>query len=359
MPYVFGVDGGGSSSRALMITDRGRVVYCGKGPGVNYHEVGASQAVRVIEKLYEEALGAARARRDECVGIGLGLAGAGRDKDREILEPLFKNAFGDTPLRITTDADVALTSGALSDSGVIVICGTGTMVHGRNEQQETARAGGYGPLISDEGGGYWLAIQALRRIAQAHDGCGIPTALTASVLEHLQLKDFDGLIHWIHSQDASRKRVAEIAPLVVRAASEDDPVADELLNQGADALAIGVEAVHKRLGFSDRFDVVLSGGLITHATLYAQLVRRKILYLLPGASVNLPRMEPVFGAAFFAYSLAGLGIDQDLLHMIQTTYREYQDRAAGQSITPASQHSESPKNKFSPEFEAAETVNKR
>lgn len=333
MPYVFGVDGGGSTCRAILITESGRVVFYGKGAGVNYHEVGASTAVRTIEKLYQEALSKARARKDECIGIGLGLAGAGRAKDQEILTPLFHDAFGNTPFLLTTDADIALTSGTLSDSGIIVIAGTGAMIYGRNEAEECSRVGGYGPLVSDEGGGYRIGLEALRRVVRAYDGCDLETLLSERILAHFELKTFEDLISWVNSAEATREQIASIAPLVMRAATENDPVADELMNEAADALAIGVEALHQRLQFPDRFEVVLSGGLLTNSTNYAQVVRRKILYLLPGATITPPKMEPVFGAALFAYSLTGQTIDQDLLDTIQLTYREYSDRQNSTNAT--------------------------
>ena len=49
MPYVFGVDGGGTRSRAILMTDRGRVVYHGKGPGLNYHDAGAGPVTATVK----------------------------------------------------------------------------------------------------------------------------------------------------------------------------------------------------------------------------------------------------------------------------------------------------------------------
>lgn len=328
MPYIFGVDGGGSNSRALLVTDQGRVVFCGKGGGVNPHEVGAAQTVNTIEKLFNAALQEARARKEECIGIGMGLAGAGREKDKATLAPLFDNLFGKIPYVLTTDADIALTSGTLSDTGVLVLIGTGSMVYGRNDEQETARAGGYGPLVSDDGSGYWLAVEGLRAIVRAHDGIDPPTMLTERFLEALKLNTVEELISWTNSLDASRREIAALAPLVIRAAGEDDAAADDIMNRGADALALAVEQVHASLQLSDRFDLVMAGGLVSHMTDYFQLIRRKILYINPGATVGLPKLEPVFGALLYGYSLTSVSIEHDLLDTIQSSYAEYQKRAS-------------------------------
>ncbi|MBI1389395.1 MAG: hypothetical protein GC154_13205 [bacterium] len=322
MPYVFGVDGGGSTCRAILITDSGRVVYAGRGPSVNYHNVGASQASRVISRLFKEALATAHAKPAECRGVCMGLAGVGRDSDVRILKPLFDNLFETIPFMLVSDAEIALASGALSDSGMLVMAGTGSMVFGCNEDGLTGRVGGYGPLVSDEGGGYRIGLEAIRAILRSRDGLDGPSSLGERLLTHLNLKDADELVNWVNSEQATRERVAELAPLVIRAANEDDTAADELLNQQADLLALGVEALHRRLKFKESVPVVMSGGLLVHSSYYNQMLRRKILYLLPGAQVAPPKMEPIFGAALYAYSKAGVTISEDLIDSILTSYRD-------------------------------------
>ena len=336
MPYVFGVDGGASSSRALLLTLTGQVVYSAKGPGVNYHEIGASKASATLSKLLQEALQAARARPDECRGVCLGLAGVGRDQDRAILLPVFDNLFGKDKYELMSDAEIALVSGTLSESGIIVLAGTGSMIFGRTENRREGRIGGYGPLLSDEGSGYRIAVEALRAILRSFDGREIPTSLTKMVLDQCKLKSIDDLVDWANSSSPSREKIAAIAPLVVRAANEDDPVADAIIHREADSLAIGVEVLHKKLGLDDRFDVVLSGGLFSAASYYWQIVRRKILYLLPGANVISPKLEPVIGAALYALSQAEVKIDNDLLDTISRTYREFTQNAPPMPPAPES-----------------------
>ncbi|HPP01198.1 MAG TPA: BadF/BadG/BcrA/BcrD ATPase family protein [bacterium] len=322
MPYVFGVDGGGTRSRAILMTDRGRVVYYGKGPGLNYHDTGASQVTALIQRLFQEALHAARGRPEECLGICLGLAGVGQEQDHEILRPLFDNLFGKESYLLTSDAEIALVSGTLSEFGIVVLAGTGSIIFGRNPKGKESRVGGYGPLLSDEGSGYRIGLEALRAIVRYHDGLGPDTPIRSAVLSHLQMTQISEMVNWVNTRSATREKIAALAPIVVRLASEDDPVADEILNQKADALALGVESVCKRLEFSERVDVVLGGGVFNEASYYGQIVRRKILYLLPGANVTPPRFEPVVGAALYALSMAGIPVDEDILDNVRRSTRD-------------------------------------
>ncbi len=338
MPYVFGIDGGASNSRAILITDTGRVVNVAKGPGVNYHEVGASNVSATISRLYTESLDTAHARADECRGVCIGLAGVGREQDRAIMKPLLDDMFGTNNYLLLSDAEIALTSGTLSESGIVIIAGTGTIIFGRNEEGRESRIGGHGPLLSDEGSGYRIALAGLRTVVRNYDGFEEPTLITKHVLDNLKLKTVEELVNWVYSSTATRKKIAALAANVIQAANEDDPVADEIINHEADELALGVKVLKKKLGLPDCFDLVLSGGLFNSSSYYRQIVRRKILYLLPGANVVSPQLEPVIGAGLYAMHQAGIIIDNDLLDTIRRTYRE-QIQAGSQQIPLPNQES--------------------
>ncbi|MFB3788005.1 MAG: BadF/BadG/BcrA/BcrD ATPase family protein [bacterium] len=322
MPYVFGVDGGGTRSRAILMTDRGRVVYYGKGPGLNYHDSGAGPVTATIKRLFQDALQAAHGRAEECLGICLGLAGVGQEQDHQVLRPLFDDLFGKESYLLTSDAEIALVSGTLSEFGIIVLAGTGSIIFGRNAKGKECRVGGYGSLLSDEGSGFRIGLEALRAMVRRQDGLGPATAIEPAVLAHLGMKQVSEMVNWINTKTATREKIAALAPIVVRLAGEDDPVADEILNREADALALGVESVHKRLEFTERVDVVLGGGVFSEASFYGQIVRRKIQYLLPGANVTPPRLEPVVGAALYALSMAGIAVDDDILDNVRRTTRD-------------------------------------
>ncbi|MGC9328313.1 MAG: BadF/BadG/BcrA/BcrD ATPase family protein [Candidatus Hinthialibacter sp.] len=333
MPYIFGIDGGGTQSRAVLMTDFGKVVYVGKGPALNYHYVGASQVSSSVKRLFNEALQNARARPDECRGVCLGLAGAGQEKDQAILQPLFDELFGGERCLLLSDAEIALISGALAETGIIVLAGTGSMIYGRNKDGLDGRIGGYGPTLSDEGSGYHIGLEGLKAIAWRHDGLLEEVGFQQSIFEYMGFHQVSDMIDWINSNASSREQIAALAEILVRAASEDDPLAEEILNRQAEYLARFIDALHRRLSFPESVDIVLSGGLFSDASYYWQLVRRKIHYYLPGANIISPRMEPVMGAAIYALSMANIDIDENLLDLAQRTYREC--RAAKSSAPKA------------------------
>lgn len=322
MPYAFGVDGGASNSRAVLATLQGEVLHTAKGPGVNYHVCGSQSAVNTLHKLFEECLDSARAKAGECRGLCFGLSGIGRDHDQEVMTPILNQKFQSGSYILTSDAEIALSGGSLSDQGILVIAGTGSMVYGRSESGIVARAGGHGALISDEGSGYRIGLEALRAISRDEEELSIPTVLKEKVYEVMGFRGLEDLVQWANSGQATKDKIAAFAPLVLNAADDNDPVADEILHQQADQLALYVESVYNRLQTPDRVDVILTGGILDQASNYWQIVRRKIMYLIPGAHVSAPKLEPVLGAVLYGLSHAKVEINSDLISTLRRTFLE-------------------------------------
>ena len=86
---------------------------------------------------------------------------------------------------ITTDARAACIGAHGGRDGGVLVVGTGTVgwaeLAGRSH-----RVGGWGPAVSDEGGGAWLGCEALRRVLWAHDGRIPWTPLLTAVFEQYE-----------------------------------------------------------------------------------------------------------------------------------------------------------------------------
>jgi N-acetylglucosamine kinase-like BadF-type ATPase len=322
MPYAFGVDGGASNSRAVLATLQGEVLHTANGPGVNYHVCSSQSAVNTLHKLFQECLEGARAKESECKGLCFGLSGIGREHDHTVMTPILNQKFTTGTYILTSDAEIALSGGSLSDQGILVIAGTGSMVYGRSETGIVARAGGHGALLSDEGSGYRIGIEALRAVIRDEEELSIPTKLKKYIYEEMGFQGLEDTVQWANSGQAPKDKIASLAPLVIKAADEGDPAADEILHQQADQLALYVESVYNRLHTPDRVDIILTGGVLDQASNYWQIVRRKIMYLIPGAHVSAPKLEPVLGAVLYGLSHAKVEINSDLISTLRRTFAD-------------------------------------
>jgi N-acetylglucosamine kinase-like BadF-type ATPase len=309
-----GVDGGQTSTTALIGDETGRVLGAGRAGPCNHAGAaeGRAKFVRALEGCVRDALDhagiAAPIHEVHFEAACLGLSGGPTNKDalaREIVKA--------THYLITHDAAIALT-GATGGTGVVIIAGTGSIAFGRNVEGRTARAGGWGYAFGDEGSAFDLVRQALRAILRLEEGWGSPTALRAALLESTGAADADDLLHRFYTDEYPRARIASLAKVVDEVAVAGDAVAREILHTAAQSLAMLVSAVRGRLfnahegvrlvNAHDGVRVSYVGGVFRSAILLARM--RALLELEDGNRVAAPEHSPAAGALIEAYRLAGI-----------------------------------------------------
>jgi N-acetylglucosamine kinase-like BadF-type ATPase len=301
-----GVDGGQSSTTALVGDETGRVVGVGRaGPCNHVEESGGREKFRAaIGGCVHDALREAGAPSARFHAACSGFSGGPADKDalaREIV-PAEKHL-------ITHDAEIALVGATSGEPGVIAIAGTGSIVFGRNGEGRTARAGGWGYLFGDEAGGFDLVRQALRASLRHEEGWGPKTALREALLEATGARDANDLVHRFYTDEYPRARVASFAHLVDDAARSGDAVARDILSGAAQTLATLAAAVRRQLfQEGEAVRVSYSGGVFRSGFLLERY--RMLVELEDGALVAPPVYSPAVGALIEAYGLAGVNPNQ-------------------------------------------------
>src|SRR5687767_9560165 len=92
--------------------------------------------------------------------VGVYLAGCGTEDDRRRLRHLVQSTWPGAEASVGNDRDSAMATAFGDADGIAVIAGTGAAVHGRR-RGKVEKAGGWGQLLGDRGGGYHIAIQGL------------------------------------------------------------------------------------------------------------------------------------------------------------------------------------------------------
>jgi N-acetylglucosamine kinase-like BadF-type ATPase len=210
-------------------------------------------------------------------------------------------------LIVTHDARIALAGATAGKPGVVVIAGTGSIAFGENAAGETARAGGWGYIFGDEGGGFDIVRQSLRAVLSEHEGWGPRTALTPALLEATGAADANETLHRLYTPDWPRARVASLAPLVDGIAEAGDPVAVAILNNAAQHLAMLAGSVRRQLWRDDEPSrLSWAGGVFNSAIL---LERFRMLGQLDGrVATSAPEHSPAAGALLIAWRAAGLPV---------------------------------------------------
>jgi len=243
-------------------------------------------------------------------GITLGMSGVDRPADKEMVGKWIHEILPITvPFAIHNDATAALSSGTLGNLyGVVVISGTGMIAYGY-ANGESARGGGWGPLLGDIGSGYDIGLDVLRAIARSRDGINPPTLLTGAVLTLLGLQTEDELIPWVYNKkDEGWHRIANLASVAHQCARQKDAKAIEIIENAAQALIITIKAVATRLKLPTGPEsppggvpLILAGGNLDHDdSLLAEALVRLLRTQLPGVSPSRPVVVPAVGAALLS-----------------------------------------------------------
>jgi glucosamine kinase len=229
--------------------------------------------------------------------VWAGLSGVGREEARLAVEVEMSRMGIGRNVHVGTDAQAAFHDAFGEGPGVLLVSGTGSIAWGRAEDGREGRVGGWGRHLGDEGSGYEIGLQALRRVTRCSDGRAPETILLERVLERLGLDGVGALVGW--ESQASRAEVAELTPLVANAADDGDAVARQILVRALEELESHLRAILANLGpWSDPVGLALGGGLLAPGG----TLRKPVQARLPRHHVKPIDREPdpAIGAARLA-----------------------------------------------------------
>jgi N-acetylglucosamine kinase-like BadF-type ATPase len=310
MRCVFGVDGGGTSTR-LRIAD-GRDVdatlWEGGGEGINPNSVPVETREERLLGLMREGFAAAGIGPGDIVAGCLGVAGVDRPAEKADIEAFLRGRLGlQCPLLVTTDADVALVGGLRNPEGVILVAGTGSIAIGRLRDGTRVRAGGWGHFLSDEGSAFSIGFQAIRRALRSREGRDEPTVMLDALVRRFGLSDPDQFVPLIY-QRFDKAAVAAAAELVESFRAAGDPLAVSIFAEAARELCLLVSSVYRRI--EDRMAnraLVLRGGLLENTEWLRSALRVRFHADHPELSLKDPVGSPTLGACMLAAGLAVRG----------------------------------------------------
>jgi N-acetylglucosamine kinase-like BadF-type ATPase len=308
-PLIIGVDGGGTKTVAWLapLDDTTNTVVLGRGlagPG-NPRSAGFDVAQGNIALAVQSAFDDAAVPRQTVAAACFGLAGAGRADEQQRIATWAKEFGIATRVQVTGDAEPILAAASPENVGVALIAGTGSFAWGRNAAGETARSGGWGYLLGDEGSGYAIALAGLRAAVCAADKRGPQTALLPAFMDKLGVTSPQELVAKVYAPEMSRERLADLASVVFDLRRADQS-AEQIIQSAATGLAemVATVAANLQLPFNN-YDLAAAGGVFLHQKPYLEQVFQWLLANRESAPARwLLVEEPVAGAVTLARRLA-------------------------------------------------------
>lgn len=301
---VFGLDGGGTSTRLRFADGDNRAIWEGRGEGINPNALQSAQVVERLSALFGEAFAATGLSATDFSAGCMGVAGTDRGPERAEFTELARVKLGfPCPVRVTSDPDIALVGALERVDGYLLIAGTGSIAIARLADGTRFRAGGLGHYLSDEGSAFYVGFQAIRRALRSSEGRDLPTVMMGPLLAHFGLaspQDFVPLIY----RRFDKAAVAGAASLVERHREAGDPLAVAIMAEARDELVSLVGSVREsvREGLAEPA-IALTGGLFEHNAWLKDAVRAALSEDFPEIAQVEPRRDGAFGACMLALDL--------------------------------------------------------
>ncbi len=167
VPYYLGIDGGGTKTTCAVGDDTQLLASATAGPS-NIVRVGEAQARESLQQSVRQACAAAGITPAQVAHTCVGGSGAARPELAAIVRSILAEILS-TPIEVLGDIQIALEAAFDTGPGVIVVGGTGSIAYGRNRHGNTARAGGWGFAIGDEGSAHWIGRMGVSAVLRASD----------------------------------------------------------------------------------------------------------------------------------------------------------------------------------------------
>jgi N-acetylglucosamine kinase-like BadF-type ATPase len=301
MNVVLGIDGGGTHTRASIVAGD-RVLAHAESGSIKRLRVGADAAEANLRALLKDVF--AKAGVSSLSGACVGVASASMPGVKEWITAVF-NDFGIDRSEVVGDEVIALDAAFHGGPGILQIAGTGSNTVGRAPDGTREGAGGWSSRLGDEGSGYWIGVNSLRRALHAYDR-EQPTKILDKVGEIWGTPTLRELINLGDSTPGPD--FAALAPAISDLADAGDPVAQETLAQAAADLVEFVLLVRAKLrrkhNIAGEVPVAWTGGVIEHMTLVREAFFAGLKAAAPQMPVGRDAVVPLEGALWRAQRLA-------------------------------------------------------
>ncbi len=301
MSVVLGIDGGGTRTRASILDGKQAVAYA-EGGSIKRLRVGAEAAEQNLRALLDEVFEQTGKLKIDAASVGV--ASATMPGVPEWISAVFQD-FSIECSEVVGDEVIALDAAFRGGPGILQIAGTGSNTIGRAPDGGRECAGGWSSRLGDEGSGYWIGVNAMRRALRACDR-EEPTRILERVGEIWETPSLEELVNLGDSTPGPD--FAALAPVINELAEAGDAVAVGVLNQAAADLVEFVLLVREKLRrkhhIAGEVPVAWTGGVIAKMPMVRKAFFAGLKAAAPKMPVGTEEVVAIEGAIWRAQRLA-------------------------------------------------------
>jgi glucosamine kinase len=311
-----GVDGGGTYTAAIAITEKGHIIGKSLGEQTNFYTSNMDTAKANMKETIDRLLEQYCISDYECISIGM--SSLDYEPDRDFVDSFASGIFPAEKVEMHSDVYMALMGMTLGKPGIMIVSGTGSIAIAMDQVGKVHILGGWGYLLRDEGSGYDIALQGIDAALKSAEGLGEKTILEQKVLEFFKADTHRGLIDIFYNPPLSTSRIAGFGKVVIETAEQGDKVAISIIDQAVKTLVGYACRLVDKVGSEDCI-IGMYGSVLHKNPRISNAFIEQVHQVYPNTKIGFPEFKPETGAVIYAMIKRGLPINQEILDNIRVT----------------------------------------
>jgi glucosamine kinase len=311
---VIGIDGGGTHTRVMVSDLEGNVLsYIERGSASIYKD---EQATQNVHEAITEVLQMAGRTSEQVQALVAGIAGYDNPSDLDWITPLTDLPGFTCPKWHVNDAVSAHSGALMTQPGIVVIAGTGSIIVGITEDEQFIRNYDFHHYAMSAA--RFISYDAVYETLAGHTN-ETDKNLIRLMLEHWNVSSIDefaAVAKRGFSEDRRErdKRFGEFAPFITAAAEYGSSVAVRVSNRAIDQMKVGIELIASSF-VSNEISATFIGSVVNSPYFYRALSEqlsstgRNKRY-----TVVKPQFPPVVGSVLIAMKNLNIPIDNAIIN---------------------------------------------
>ncbi len=291
-----GVDGGGTKTAFLLDVDGKR--FESKQITIHPKQVTKQQFFEIMKLGVVDVCRKACIDPEEILYTFVAAPGYGQYPDTEAyIDEGIREAIGSDRFIVANDCVNGWAGSLNAKPGINLVLGTGQIGYGVDEEGNSMRSGGWGPLLGDEASGYYIGLKLLNHFTKMSDGRSDKTILYDIIRERLDLKEDMEIID--KAEKMKRDEIASLSRIFAEALDKEDPYCKVLLEEISKEAAAVIDSIIKGLNFKEEVKVSYSGGVFNLGDRLIKKIEEKSKNKI---KIEKPYTDPSEGALILAKS---------------------------------------------------------